>query len=318
MSEPLRSDLKALVVPDEQFRLVAPCLHVALFTDMEFTAVSEQVLSVYERYLGLCPPGRLSWYATENMTRHKPATARTFDMLRGWLKPGAAPRKELRIQLKDGADEIDTPTWVFEVDGVGPGGYAHGRRTNAIVCSFPADPSKEAIEVFSGFVLQLFEQIPFRWGYAGYALNWSPYRQPSAHMAAWRLSMQHPGADIVLTSTEYLRVGRAGIKNINWMTMLGPELLQEIGGPAALREQLPPEIDIRSIAQGIVIRTGDAPELGHVNRRDTLPAYRAAYKVLEPLQRPIVQGFTSFSLPGGDHKDKTTAWLRRFADEEHG
>jgi hypothetical protein len=310
-------DLDVLTVPDAEFKLVAPCLHVALFTDTDFSQISQQALAIYERYLALCPPGRLRWYSTENMTRHKVATPRSFDMLRGWLKLGAPARKELHIQLKEGADDIDTPSWAFEIDGVAPGGYAHGRRTNMIACSFAPDSSADAIAAFCVFATEMFEQCPFRWGYAGYALHMSPYKESDSQQAAWRLSMQYPGVDIVTTSDEYLRVGRGGIKNINWMTMLGPEFVQKLGGETALREQLPPGIYVGPVGQGLVVRTGDAPELGHVNRQDYLPAYRAVYKTLEPLQRPIVQGFTAFALPGNDYKEKTTAWLRRFSDENH-
>lgn len=317
MSTVRSGDLDVLTVPDGEFKLVAPCLHAALFMEAEFSQIPQQVLAVYERYLALCPAERLRWYATENMTRHKAATPRAFDMLRGWLKPGAPARKEWHIQLKEGADDIDTPSRAFEIDGVAPGGYAHGRRTNMIACSFAADPSAEAIAAFSAFVTEMFGRCPFRWGYAGYALQMSPYREGDAQQAAWRLSMQYPGADIVTASDEYLRVGRGGIKNINWMTMLGGEFAQKLGGETALRERLPPEIHVEPIGQGVLVRTGDAPQLGHVNRQDFLPAYRAVYRVLEPLQRPIVQGFTAFALPGDDYKEKTTAWLRRFSDEDH-
>jgi Protein of unknown function (DUF3396) len=315
MSGLRQTDLDALTVPDGEFRLVVPCLHAALYTERDFTTIPAPVLAIYDRYLAGFPPERLRWYATENMTRHKPATARQFNMLRGWLKPGAPPRKEIRIELKDGADDIDTPGCRVEVDGVEAGGYAYGRRTNAIACSFPADPSDSSIASFFDFVADMFDRCPFRWGHAGYALQMSPYRPLDAHLAAWRLSMQHPGVDIVTTNNDYLRVGRAGIKNVNWLTMLGPEFVKLLGGSAALRELLPAEVDVLPVGAGVMIRAVAAPALGHVNRQDRLPAYRAVYKALEPLQRPIVQGFTSFSLPGGDHKEKTTAWLRRFADD---
>lgn len=99
--------------------------------------------------------------------------------------------------------------------------------------------------------------------------------------------------------------------------MLGPDFVEKLGGAATLQQKLPPGVVLRPVGSGVTVRTAQAPELGHVNRQDFLPAYRAVYKVLEPLQKPIVRGFTSFSLMGSDAKEKTTAWLRRFAAEDH-
>jgi len=98
------------------------------------------------------------------------------------------------------------------------------------------------------------------------------------------------------------------------LTILGPEFADRIGGVAAIRHALPESVGVIQVGNGVILRAGPVPGWGHVNRQDLLPDYRAVYKVVSPLQDPIVQRYTSFSLPGGDHKQKTTAWLRRFAD----
>src|ERR1041385_5809116 len=70
-------------------RLVSVTFGVTLYTNAFFTEISKRVLGCLERFLQLCPPENLRFYATTNMRMHKPVTKRTLGMLETWLKPGA-------------------------------------------------------------------------------------------------------------------------------------------------------------------------------------------------------------------------------------
>jgi hypothetical protein len=126
--------------------------------------------------------------------------------------------------------------------------------------------------------------------------------------------MQHPGLDISNPITDSLALRRDAIKGVNWLTILGSEFAGRLGGVDSLRKQLPDTVGILPVAGGVILQAGPAPRWGHINRGDILPNYRAVYRIVAPLQDPIVDRYTAFSLPGGDHREKTKAWLRRFAD----
>jgi hypothetical protein len=295
-------------------RIVSFCCDVSLYTGADLSSIPEQVLYIYDRFLALCPPERLRWYATEHMSKHKPVTPRVLDMPRGWLKPGAPPQKTISIDLKDGVGADEAPEYSFWVYGSEPGDLRYGRDANSIRCTFPGPWAVTTPEALLTFATDACAHFPYIWGHAGLVLETSPYYRGDSHTAAWRLSMQHPGLDISNPVTDASMVRRDGIKGVNWLTMLGPEYADRIGGFDAIRQKLPESVEIIPAGHGVILRAGPAPRWGRVNEQDLLPEYRAVYKVVAPLQDPVVQRYTSFSLPGGDHKAKTTAWLRRFGD----
>lgn len=315
MSE-LNIDLEAVFnVMKDDVRIVSFCCDLALYTGEDLTSIPEAVLHIYDRFLAVCPPERLRWYATENMTRHKPVVPRVLDMLPGWLKPGAPARKMINIHLKDSASFDEAPKDSFWVYGIEAASHGHGVEANSIRCTFPGRWGVENADEFFEFVADACAHFPFMSGHAGLVLETSPYYRSDGHIAAWRLSMQHPGFDISNPVTDPNRLRRDGIKGVNWLTILGPEFIRRIGGVTQIRNKLPTSVDVVEVGRGVILRAGPIPRWGHVNRQDLLPDYRAVYKLVAPLQDPIVQRYTSFSLPGGDHKMKTTAWLRRFADD---
>lgn len=100
MSNADASPEAAFTVMKGDVRIVSFCCDVALYTGADLSSIPDHVLHVYDRFFTICPPERLRWYATEHMSKHKPATPRVLDMLRGWLKPDAPPQKVIRIRLQ--------------------------------------------------------------------------------------------------------------------------------------------------------------------------------------------------------------------------
>lgn len=301
-------------VTEGDLRLVSVCCDVVLYTGQDLLTIPGSVLHIYEKFLALCPPDILQWYATENMTRHKACTPRVLDMLRGWLKPGAPPRKVINIELKNGARYDDASEHSFLVWGKEAGFPGHGVHANLIRCAFPAQWAMEKPAELLAFAVDACEHFPFQSGHAGFALEITPYHQAQCDRAAWRLSMQHPGLDISNSVTDSVALQREGIKGVNWLTMLGSEFADRLGRAEGLRQQLPDSVGVLPVTGGVILRAGPSPRWGHVNRGDLLPDYRAVYKAVAPLQEPIVERYGAFDLPGGDHRDKTKAWLRRFAN----
>ncbi len=304
---------EAFTVRKGDAKIVSPCCDVVLHTGADLSSIADAVLGIYERFRALCPPDRLRWYATETTTRHKPVSTRSLGMLRRWLAPDAPARKVVSLDLKDGDGADEAPEYSFSVWGVERGHYGHGRQANTVRCTFPLGWAVGDVEALLAFTVRACTDFPLLYGHAGLVLETSPYYPLEAHPEAWRLSMQHPGFDVSNLTTDSL-LGRRGIKGVNWLTMLGVELAHRLGGSAAIRQALPESVDVMTSGSSVILRAGAQPRPGDVTGHDSLAEYRAVYKLVAPLQEPIVQPYTSFSLPGGDRKAQTTAWLRRFAE----
>jgi Protein of unknown function (DUF3396) len=69
---------------------------------------------------------------------------------------------------------------------------------------------------------------------------------------------------------------------------------------------------VHSLPQGVLIQAGPAPRADDGNVGDGLEPYRAVYRILAPLQEPLLHRYGAFDLPGGDHSAKTREWLTRF------
>jgi hypothetical protein len=94
---------------------------------------------------------------------------------------------------------------------------------------------------------------------------------------------------------------------VNWLTLIGPELLKKLGGLAKVSKDLADEeISVVSMGGGICIKAGAAPQLGDVNRRDTLPLYRKVGAYLKSYR-----GNQEMELTGLD-EEESEAWLARF------
>jgi len=308
-------DPRSFDVTEGELKIVSLTCDVVLYTSHDLSAISSEVVYVYERFLLACPPESLKWYSTENMSRHKTCTPRALNMLRGWLRPGAPHREIINIHLKDGVSYADAATYSFWVWGSEKGEARHGIDSNSIRCTFPVQWAVDKPGEFRDFAIDLCNHFPFQSGHGGYALETTHYRQEPGDIAAWKLSTQHPGLDIARPIVDRVALQREGIKGVNWLTMLCDEFVDRIGGATTLREQLPDSVRLIPVTGGLVFQAGQEPKAGHVNRNDRLPDYKAVYKVVAPLQQPIIDRYGALDLPGGDHREKTQAWLRRFADD---
>jgi hypothetical protein len=237
----------AFTVMDGDVRIVSFCCDVALYTGTDLSTIPSSVLHIYEKFLTACPPDRLRWYSTENMTRHKPCTPRALDMLRGWLKPGAPARKVINIHLTDGERLDYASEYSFWVYGKEPGDLKHGVHANVIRCAFPGSWGVEKPGELLAFARDMCEHFPFQSGHAGLVLETSEYKRSQSHVAAWRLSMQHPGMDISNLVTDPVTLRREAIKGVNWLTILGAEFTDRVGGVEGLRQELPDSVGVLQV-----------------------------------------------------------------------
>jgi hypothetical protein len=99
------------------------------------------------------------------------------------------------------------------------------------------------------------------------------------------------------------------LKVVQWLTIVSDELLQRVGGRAALAG-LQGEIVLHDYGTGVIIQAGPAPSPGDINKGDHLPLYRAVAARLKKLRHrdpfPLIRSHRDSS-----GKEETIKWYRR-------
>ncbi len=299
--------LASLDKTQDGYKLVALTFGINLYTGVAFYDCPGAILHALEQFKRRCPPDQARFYATETMRAHKAVTARVLNMPATWLKPGA-PRKEyLVLEIKSGQAYQDAPQFKYHMWCV-----VGTPRAQALSLAFPAAWALERTEDMLGLVKDLCDLFPLTSGLAGFSFERTPYMQTAAETYAWGASMRHVGTDIVRLPADTKAAGVDGVRGVNWLTILGPRALEELGGAKSVSRKLPRQVELINAKNGTIIKAGPVPELGDVNRNDLLPLYRAVFKVVEPLIERAAKR-TMFFRIDADNAEKTAEWYTRLS-----
>jgi hypothetical protein len=289
-------------------KLVSLVFGINLYTDASFYERAPQVLATYDAFLERCPPQRLTFYATETMKVHKPVNKRVLAMLPTWLEP-AAPRKDyIALELKATKAAQDAPELKYEVWDNDTSDQA-----NVISMALPFAGALEQPQEMLAFVKRLADTFEFRSGLAGFSFECSRYDKRASEMHAWSMSTRHPGIDIVRIPFDAKTVGSDGMKGVNWLTLLGADLIAELGGARQLRNRLSADIDLVACKHGMIVKAGSVPAIGDVNRGEPLALYREVYALLEPWISVGAKRSMALRLIN-DPIDRTVKWHMRFGE----
>ena len=109
-----------------------------------------------------------------------------------------------------------------------------------------------------------------------------------------------------------------GFKSVNWYTILDNSWMDKLRGREMLEQAVEAEagngLKLLDYANGVILRAGEWPSLGWVER-DPLPAaYVAANRILKPARAPMLRGLHYGSILGEARFNRplTDSWLRRF------
>ena len=106
-----------------------------------------------------------------------------------------------------------------------------------------------------------------------------------------------------------------GIKGINWLTILGPAFIEQMGGANKLsQEALALNLGVEQAGENLIIQAGPYPDICDNQILPMNPYYVAANHLLKPIRKSTVECLHMYSMVGKAVLDTAAsdAWLRRF------
>jgi hypothetical protein len=160
--------------------------------------------------------------------------------------------------------------------------------------------------------LHLAELLQPQQGYGGYGfiesndLEVEDMAQPLVYSMAQRF----PGIEVdrPVSHNSFLD---AGIKGVNWLTLLGPRWVNKLPAEEALRATLGDGYVVAPYNDGLMIQSGPEPEIGDTNQQLWPRYYPKLARLLEPIR---VKDVGSFHYYGVNRFTRATSaqWLARF------
>lgn len=251
---------------------------------------------------------RLAVYRTGDMKRFRPFDVKSLEGPSHWFSdPALLATKLLGFEAHAGATGRDIAAPAIDISLMG--NFDPQRYVFRMVLPVESGDSPDLVIRLAQDALAEF---PLDSGYCGYSLLWD--RDPSVDRAicewAAPLLRRHPGLGYG-KPVSIANASEMGLAVVNWLTLLGPELTAAMKGGDALAQNAPAEVGVLPLGQGgAMLRAGEAPGLGDVNRRDPLPLYQAVGRLVAPVVAPD-EALDEVAVDGMEGDDAYD-WLRRF------
>lgn len=175
----------------------------------------------------------------------------------------------------------------------------------------------EGAHAFKELVLFVCNTLAVEHGYAGLSPV-LPYDFDRYMSFEYPLSQQFAG--LVIDSVAYghgKELKNHSIKGVNWLTIVGNELLNKLGGPDKVQQQLHiPGVQVHPYSSGLIVQAGDYPSLG-AEDEGLPPLYVAVNRVFKPI-RIADPDQLHYHMPDRESFDKeaTLRWYGRFDVDE--
>jgi hypothetical protein len=211
----------------------------------------------------------------------------------------AAHYDKLGVACHGGADRnVASPFTVRFFSRVTPSGTPLLRADAMLAATMPIDTPLAELQKLA---IGVASDLRIRWGALGYTYGaWELDRYGDARAAIFAHARKHPGYDVGQHTT-YMRELHDRLRTVSWMTFVGPGL---IGNLAIAPDPL---IGVAKAGEATVLRAGERPEPGDVNRKQIPLAYQRVDALLRPLRAS-----TGLHFYAPWSAATTEAWLRRF------
>jgi hypothetical protein len=299
-------DWASFTLTDGDRTLASPCLEIVAISYGAAAEVGKGLdhgLRVFEKRFGK----QLKFYRTGDMKAFRPVDVKTLAGPYSWFaNEKMLATKQLRLFAHSGDDKTDfhTPAvqlilWGFD----DPPFFVFAMELPVAV----VDDPDEVV----AFVQEALATFPLDNGWGGYAFFHHPATDRD-EVAAWATPrlLRHPGLGYG-NPVPFTNAADKGVVVVNWLTLLGPQPTTALGGANKLGRAAPTGVSVLPLGPGgVVIRAGQRPEVGDVNRNDLLPSYHAVGQLVSPVRAPD-EALASVSINGMTGETKND-WLRRF------
>jgi hypothetical protein len=158
------------------------------------------------------------------------------------------------------------------------------------------------------YISTLATHLPFTCGYSSLALA------GENKYAKQALARRYPGLDIAHPGCVSADIDNKAAGSY-WLTLLGPEICESLGGVSRIREALPTDAAVEVLRQrSCRIQLSAEHEIGDVNRRNLLPRNRALAEFFEANRTLHVPNRVTYFVDeqGLADREAMEQWHRRF------
>ena len=227
----------------------------------------------------------------------------TLDLLPFWASDGYDDRGSYFLSLESGPEKYDVSDRSFRL--------FEGIHQGEVRMMLPLEFVAENPAAFVDLAKTACDGLTFWSGTGGFVLNLFlnyPTDLPNRKVAF--VARRFQGIDVEPFSGLAYSADK-GIKNIDWLTLVGDVFLPRAGGRDAVCQQLAAldGVTVHDLQHGIMIQAGPEPAFGDVNRNERLELYHHVGRVLKPLM---------IAVPDMDIRDRvggvelSRQWVYRF------
>lgn len=279
----------------------------------------DYLIDLYER---ICPSDRLVRYkiseleywssiASPDLTASG-RDAAAVGIRRPYLQPVRQRIQDGRafeIQFWDGRS-INEPdgSWSFNCRRM------HHRSTGLHAFVRILMPLNADLDILRIAATEIADNIEFFSGHGGLVFVYDPWVKEAAFNTIYAQARRYWGVDVE-DLNETLLLMREAIKGINWVTLLGRELVYAVNIEEILDQlEIIADVTVEQCQHGSVVFAGSEPVVGDQHRPDrSLDSYYAIADVLKPL---FLTQHPDFSGERFIQSGNTTSWIRRFIDPD--
>jgi hypothetical protein len=291
---------------------------VAFFSLGDYKKIVDVVPNLFERWFSQIPKNSQPFALIgANATTFKLLDATELYRLRNYISSAKATQRKKIFLVVSCGEDIHCPDYRFTVAGTGK--VDNPLENTLVEMNFPMTFFQEQNpDAIVNLVRNMASQIPYDSAYASPGLihGWEDaILMEYAGLKLYPYSMRHPGYDIAENAITRLSLGMR-TRGARWLTLLGPGLVEQLGGKDLLSQQITLPISLMDAGDGVLIQAGDYPEIGDVNR--------ARGPILLPMVARLVESVTYFGdyaplsaliSPDKDEDEMIERWEKRLFKE---
>ncbi|NUQ73003.1 MAG: DUF3396 domain-containing protein [Polyangiaceae bacterium] len=215
---------------------------------------------------------------------------------------------DYEVSFHGGDEAIDASPFTYEFWAELPDDDRVGDRSRAFSTLRVTVPDSWPVADFQEKVLAIADKLRLRWGVAGYSYS---YWIPGYTDEAFAKIVAHARRFVGYDAPFYARNMEAlhdHLRSVGWLTFLGEDFAARLRTEGRALESSP-LVEVAKAGSALVLRAGNEPARGDINRLNIPPGYAAADAMVRPL-RLAEAGDLVFLGPWTERA--VTDWLRRF------